>query len=108
MKDIKAYVRPTVVEPVLRHLEEEGVRDIKVDKVDLDHLTDPEEARHYLLKKYLERYSTVSRLEMVCRDDEADRFVNAIRDVVARGLWFAFAGVYVTAHQNGGRIRSAS
>jgi len=60
--------------------------DITVVKVDaLGNLVDPDEARYHLLRKYLEKYSTVSKIEIVCRDDEVDRFVEVIRDFARTG-----------------------
>ena len=60
--------------------------DITVVKADaLGNLVDPDEARYHLLRKYLEKYSTVSKIEIVCRDDEVDRFVEVIRDFARTG-----------------------
>jgi nitrogen regulatory protein PII len=81
MKELKAYVRPTVLETVIRHLEESGARDLTVIRVDaLAGLADAERDRWHLLRKYSETYSACAKLEIVCRDDEAERFAAVIAE----------------------------
>ncbi|MFO8007522.1 MAG: P-II family nitrogen regulator [Candidatus Brocadiia bacterium] len=81
MKEVKAYVRPTVLETVIHHLEEAGARDLTVIRVDaLAALADAEKDRWHILRKYSETYSACAKLEIVCRDEEAREFAEIISD----------------------------
>lgn len=81
MKEIKAYFRPVFVDSVVRALESAGARDLTVIHVDaFGPLADAYAAKHHLLNKYMEKYSAVVKLELVCQDEEAARFVEVIRE----------------------------
>ena len=80
MKEIKAYIRPDVLENTISHLEEEGARDITVLRVDaIGALAHNEGARKHLIHKYDEKYSKIAKLEIVCHDDEAEKFMKVIQ-----------------------------
>jgi nitrogen regulatory protein PII len=81
MKEIKAYVRPTYLESIIQHLEEAGARDITVIRVDaLGALANGGFNHRRLVWKYEEKYSKVVKLEIVCSDEEAMRFMEIIRE----------------------------
>lgn len=80
MKEIKAYVRPMKLEAVLESLEEAGARDVTVIRVDaIGALADPRADVHHLVRTRREKYSAIAKLEIVCTDEEARRFVGIIR-----------------------------
>ena len=80
MKEIKAYIRPELLETTIKHLEEEGAEDITVIRVDaLGALADYEDDRRHIIRKYNEKYSKIAKLEIVCRDEEAERFMKIIQ-----------------------------
>ncbi|HEM62013.1 MAG TPA: P-II family nitrogen regulator [Chloroflexi bacterium] len=79
MKEIKAYVRHAFLEAIIRDLEEAGARDLTVVRVDaLGDLVDYEDDQWHLLRKYAEKYRSLAKLEIVCTDDEAGRFLDII------------------------------
>jgi len=80
MKEIKAYIRPTYIDSTIENLEREGVRDITVIRVDaIGALADYDDNRRHLVRKYAEKYSNIAKLEIVCQDDEAERFMRIIQ-----------------------------
>ena len=86
MKEIKAYVRPILLDGTISRLEEAGVRDITVIRVDaLGVLADSEMDRRHMFRKYNEKYSSVAKLEIVCQDGDAKRFVGIIRESAHTG-----------------------
>lgn len=81
MKEIKAYVRPTFLNSIIERLEEKGAKDITVVRVDaLGNLADQEFNRWHIVRKYAEKYFTVAKLEIVCRDDQAKEFMQTIKE----------------------------
>ena len=81
MKEIKAYFRPQFVDPVVEALEQAGAKDLTVIRVDaFGPLADTYSAGHHFVHKYVEKYSGVVKLELVCRDEDASRFAEVIRD----------------------------
>lgn len=81
MKEIKAYIRPVKLDEILERLEEGGARDITVIRVHaIGELADPEANRRRIVRSHREKYSAVVKLEMVCRDEEAEPLVEIIRD----------------------------
>ena len=78
MKEIKACLRPTLLDPVLRGLEEAAARDITVIRVDAIEAPVDEDIHHFF-QKYGGEYCAVAKLEIVCRDSEADHFAAIIR-----------------------------
>ncbi len=80
MKEIKAYIRPTFLEGTIAKLEGAGARDITVIRVDaIGHMADHEEDRKHFFRKYNEKYCCISKLEIVCRDEEAPVFIDIIK-----------------------------
>lgn len=77
MKEIKAYIRPERVDNVVRTLEEDGFCCMTIVNVSgLGRFSDPKEAKYSF--EYVEKYSKVVKLELVCDDDRADAAVDAI------------------------------
>ena len=80
MKEIKAYIRPTFLDSTIEHLEKEGARDITIIRVDaIGALADYEYDRRNIIRKYDEKYSKVAKLEIVCQDHEAEKFMRIIQ-----------------------------
>jgi len=81
MKEIKAYVRPDLLETIVRRLEEAGAKDLTVIRVDaLGRMADFEKDRGHVLRKYAEKYSKIAKLEIVCLAEQADRFIGIIQE----------------------------
>jgi nitrogen regulatory protein PII len=81
MKEIKAYVRPAFLNSMIERLDEKGAKDITVIRVDaLGALADQESNRRHFIRKYAEKYFTVAKLEIVCRDDQAKEFMHTIKE----------------------------
>jgi nitrogen regulatory protein PII len=77
MKEIKAYIRPEVLDSVLSSLEIAGVRGMTVIDVSaLGGWADPEKTR--LSIEYCEKYCSTVKIEMVCDNDDIEKFVNII------------------------------
>lgn len=71
MKEIKAYIRKQKAEIVIEKLEAAGVKGMTVlDAAALAAWAD-QEAFSYSIE-YVQKYSTVVKLEMVCEDKDAD------------------------------------
>ncbi|MDE3100126.1 MAG: P-II family nitrogen regulator [Verrucomicrobiota bacterium] len=86
MKEIKAYFRPACLDSILDVLEEAGATAVTVIRVDaLGRLADPENDQHHLVRKYREKYSAVVKLELVCKDEDASRFAEIIREGASTG-----------------------
>jgi nitrogen regulatory protein P-II 1 len=81
MKEIKAYVRPTFLDSIIERLEEKGAKDITVIRVDaLGALADQEFDRWHFVRKHADKYFKIAKLEIVCRDDQADEFMHIIKE----------------------------
>jgi nitrogen regulatory protein P-II 1 len=79
VKQIKAYVRPELLEPIVEALEAAGAKDMTVIRVDaIGAMAGVEEDLAHVLRKYAEKYSRVAKLEIVCRDEQADGFARII------------------------------
>jgi len=86
MKEIKAYFRPEFIDRVVEALEHAGARDLTVIRVDaLGPLADASTNQHHFLRKYADKYSAVVKLEIVCRDEDAARFAEVIRQQAHTG-----------------------
>lgn len=81
MKELKAYVRPTFLNSMIERLEENGAKDITVIRVDaLGTMADQEYDRWHIVRKYAEKYFTVAKIEIVCRDDQAKEFMQTLKE----------------------------
>lgn len=78
MKEIKAYVRIDIVNTVIDALEREGFSSMTIIDVSaLGRLADPSQSKYSL--EYVERYSRMARIELVCKDKSADHAVRIIQ-----------------------------
>lgn len=70
----------------MKALEESGVKDLTVIRVDaFASLADTDTDRHYWVRKYAEKYSAIVKLELVCRNEDANRFAKVIRERARTG-----------------------
>lgn len=80
MKEIKALILKEFLERTVEKLMDAGALDITVNKVEaIGKLADYDEDRTHIIRKYQEQYSSLRKLEIVCADDEVDRFVDIIK-----------------------------
>lgn len=80
MKEIKAYFRPACIDAVVDALKQAGAKDLTIIRVDaLGPLADTSANEHHLIRKYANKYSTIVKLELVCRQKNVARFVETIR-----------------------------
>jgi nitrogen regulatory protein P-II 1 len=85
MKEVKAYVRRRQVESVIDNLEEAGVKGITlIDLMGLGSFADPHQMKYSI--SCVEKYSDISKLELVCRDDQVHEIVRIIRETAFTGL----------------------
>lgn len=78
MKEIKAYVRVSIVEQVVRALEEAGFCSMTIIDVSvLGKLADSKEAKYSI--EFIEKYSKMAKIELVCSDEDADKVVGVIQ-----------------------------
>lgn len=86
MKEIKAYIRYDRLAHIVSRLDEEGVRDLTVSRVEaIGALADTDVDRLHIFRKYSEKYSHVVKIEIVCTDVEVDRFVGVLREASYTG-----------------------
>lgn len=86
MKEIKAYIRPVKVPSILHHLEAAGALDITIIRVEaIGALADPRKDRGRLVRSLPEPYSKIVKVEIVCRDEQAESLVQIIRDHAQTG-----------------------
>ncbi|GAB4298230.1 MAG: P-II family nitrogen regulator [Ignavibacteriaceae bacterium] len=84
MKEIKAYIRPSMADRVISALELAGVPGMTViDVSTLGKWTDPERSK--LSMEYCEKYCTTVKIELVCEDKDLDKFINIIADKARTG-----------------------
>lgn len=79
MKEIKAYIRKERAEKVIEKLEEAGVKGMTV--LDANALAEwaDKEAFSFSIN-YVQKYSTVVKLEIVCDDTDTDKLSEVIRE----------------------------
>lgn len=77
MKEIKAYIRPEMADRVISALELAGVPGMTViDVSTLGGWTDPEKSK--LSIEYCEKYCSTVKIELVCSDNDAEKFIKII------------------------------
>src|SRR3972149_5140824 len=84
MKEIKAYIRREKAEYVISALEEAGgpgCTAVEVKAVGAAAV--PEE--EYLSIDYIEKVSTVTKLEIICKDEDVSRLVDVIKKIAYSG-----------------------
>ena len=85
MKEIKAFVRSEKADKIVEAMEELGISDITlVDVLGMgEHLVNSGESKYSI--KVLQKYSDISKLEMVCRAKDVDRILETLRTVAYTG-----------------------
>ncbi len=79
MKEIKAYIRCDKAEGVIYALEEAGVPGFTVIEVKgIGHAAVPGGERFSI--EYAEKYCPVTKFEIVCKDEDAVKLVDVIRE----------------------------
>lgn len=77
MKEIKAYLRRDKVDLVIQKLEEAGVKGMTViDVYALSEWADKESFSYSI--EFVEKYSNVTKLEIVCEDYDTDKLADII------------------------------
>lgn len=85
MKEIKAYIRTEKAEEVIETLAEAGIHDVTViDVMGCGHLMDPHNCKYSI--EFVDRYSRLAKLELLCRDEEVERIVSMIREAAYTGM----------------------
>jgi len=85
MKKVKAYVRTSKVEDVVRGLAEIGVEGVSlVDVMGIGSLADPEESSY--TPRASARYAKLTKLEVVCKESQVEQIVATIRERAYTGL----------------------
>lgn len=81
MKEIKAYFRQQFVDAAVKALQEAGAQDLPLLRMDaFGPLAGSDTDRHRFLRKYADKYSAMVKLELVCQDQDAERFMKVIRE----------------------------
>jgi len=77
MKEIKAYIRHERAEKIIRELEKAGVKGMTV--LDANALAEwaDEKAFSYSIS-YVQKYSSVVKIELICNDEDMEKLVNVI------------------------------
>ena len=77
MKKIIAYIRHDKTDPVIQKLEEAGVKGMTI--LDANALAEwaDKEAFSFSIE-YVQKYSRVVKIELICNDKESDRLVEVI------------------------------
>lgn len=84
MKEIKAYIRLDKAEDVIHALEKAGVPGLTAIEVKaIGTAVDTTRARYSL--NYIERVSPITKLEVVCRNEEVERLVDVITKKACTG-----------------------
>lgn len=77
MKEIKAYIRHNKAELVIQKLEEAGVAGMTI--LDANALAEWADSEAFSFSiKYVQKYSSVVKIELVCNKEDTDNLVNVI------------------------------
>lgn len=78
MKEIKAYVRVSIANQVVQGLEGAGFGSMTIIDVSaLGRLADPTHSKYSM--EYIDKYSRMAKIELVCSSEDALRVVDVIR-----------------------------
>ncbi|MBI5286085.1 MAG: P-II family nitrogen regulator [Deltaproteobacteria bacterium] len=84
MKEIKAYIRVRKAEEVIHALEDAGVPGFTAIEVKaIGRAVEPERVKYSV--EYAERVSPITKLEVVCKDEDVKRLVDIIREKAYTG-----------------------
>jgi len=85
MKEIKAYIRCRKAEEVISALEDNGVLGITlIDVMGVGQMAAPENSKYSI--KCIQKYSEISKLEVVCQHEEVHKIVEIIRKNAYTGM----------------------
>lgn len=85
MKEIKAYIRCEKAEEVVHALEAAGVSGLTlIDVMAVGPNIDPANYKYSIA--CVEKYQKVAKVEVICKDEEADRFVAVLREAAYTGM----------------------
>ena len=77
MKEIKAYVRHNKADTVIQKLEESGVKGMTL--LDANALAKWADSKAFSFSiEYVQKYSRVVKIELICNDENTDNLVNVI------------------------------
>jgi nitrogen regulatory protein P-II 1 len=77
MKEIKAYIRKEKADIVIEKLEEAGVKGMTL--IDANALAEWADKESFSFSiEYVQKYSSVVKIELVCNNDDVDNLVNII------------------------------
>ena len=78
MKEIKAYIRPEISHRVIEQLKINGATNISIVKVKgLGLFEDPTSEKYDM--DFIEKSSEMYKLELICRDEEEEKFTKVIK-----------------------------
>lgn len=84
MKEIKAYIRPEISHRVIEQLKNNGATNISVVKVKgLGLFEDPSSEKYDM--EFIEKSSDIYKLELICLDEEEEKFTEVIRSEAYTG-----------------------
>ena len=84
MKEIKAYIRPEKADDVIFELEHAGVKGLTVIDVSaVGGWADPENSQ--LSVEYCEKYCSSTKIELICPDDDLEKYINIILEKAHTG-----------------------
>lgn len=84
MREIKAYVRPNNLEEIIKALEKAGAPGITV--VEVHPVGYGFEPNYFSrAREEIRRYPEIVKIEMVCRDDQVERFISTILRLACTG-----------------------
>ncbi len=79
MKEIKAYIRKDRADLVIQKLEEAGVKGMTV--LDASALAEWADKKAFSFSiEYIQKYSTVVKIELICEDQEVDNLSSVIAE----------------------------
>jgi len=107
MKEIKAFIRASKAEEVIRALEAINVCDITlIDVMGIGtHLSDPSQAKYSI--QLVDKYSQVAKIEIVCKKDSTHQIVETIRKTAYSGT-HGDGMIYVMPVEMAVKIRTGS
>lgn len=84
MKEIKAYIRKDKTDQVIKRLEEEGVVGMTI--LDANALAEWADKKAFSFSiEYVQKYSTVVKIELICEDHEVNKLANVIAEAGKTG-----------------------
>ena len=106
MKEVKAYIRCRKAEEVINALEENGIKGITlIDVMGMGRMADPSTAKYSV--KCVEKFSQISKLELVCDDKDVHSIVEMIRKHAYTGLK-GDGIIFVTPIESAVKIRNGA